>query len=326
MRIPEHLRRQRLGRVRRRITPRPMSETPTAADRPTTVRWERSPHDEFSAPIIARLPYAELKLEHPALEPTGYGESFFPDAVPYASGDAHRVFYWRSALRGGAGDIGSPATWEGICATPATLAVLPTSESTAFDLVSSRGTATAVTVDATVAGESTTALLESYAAPTVRVLERSESGLRLVAEGTEYAVRTGTRRRISLAERTVERADGGDGPTTTTPELVVRVPGERELHHPALGADYRLFPSFGVALETVPSPLPVPTTNGELDHAALAESLSLDLSARPYPERVLWQAIATTAFDPHARSEAVPRLCQFPTGHIGLSVDRDIGG
>ncbi|RZH66842.1 hypothetical protein [Natrinema altunense] len=302
-----------------------MSETPTAADRPTTVQWKRLPHGEFPAPIIARLPYAELKLEHPDLEPTGYGESFFPDAVPYASGDAHRIFYWRSVLRGKAGDVGSPATWEGICATPTTLEIVPTSESNAFDLVSSRETATAVTVDATVAGESTTALLESYTAPTVRVLELTGSRLRLVADGTEYTVRTGTRRRISLPERMVERADGGGGSTTTTPELVVRVPGERELHHPALGADYRLFPSFGMNLETVPNPLPVPTTNDELDHEALAESLSLDLSARPYPERVLWQAIATTAFDLHARPESVPRLCQFPTGHVGLSVDRDAG-
>ncbi|WP_226479506.1 hypothetical protein [Natrinema amylolyticum] len=302
-----------------------MGETPTSADRTTAVRWERSPHDEFPAPIVARLPYAELKLEHPDLEPTGYGESFFPDAVPYACDGAHRVFYWRPALRGAGAETGPPAAWEGVCATPQALLAITATGSNAFDLVSRRDDATAVTVDATVAGESTTALLESYAAPDVRVRDLSESRLRLVAEGTEYAVRAGTRRRISLAERTLERIDGAgdgdgdEGPTTATPELVVRFPGQRELHHPALGADYRLFPSFGLDLEAVPNPLPVPTTNGELDHDALAESLELELSGRPYPERVLWQAFAYTAFDPHARADPAPRLCQFPTGHLGLS-------
>lgn len=70
-------------------------------------------------------------------------------------------------------------------------------------------------------------------------------------------------------------------------------------------------------------PLAVPTANGELDHEALAASLGVDLSARPYPERVLWQAFAYTAFDPHA--DSVPELWQFPTGHLALSGDQ-IGG
>lgn len=34
------------------------------------------------------------------------------------------------------------------------------------------------------------------------------------------------------------------------------------------------------------------------------------------PERVLWQALAYTAFDPHAPT--VPRLTQFPDGSLGL--------
>jgi hypothetical protein len=107
-----------------------------------------------------------------------------------------------------------------------------------------------------------------------------------------------------LSNRDLEPIDTDDGPTTVTPELVVRYPGRQELHHPAPGADYRLFPSFGLDLAELPNPLPVPTTAGELDHEALGQSLGVDLSNRPYPERVLWQALAYTAFDPHGERGA----------------------
>jgi hypothetical protein len=58
----------------------------------------------------------------------------------------------------------------------------------------------------------------------------------------------------------------------------------------------------------------VPTTAGELDDAALATAVGVELSARPYPERALWQAFAYTAFDPHA--DAAPALAQLPDGRI----------
>ncbi|MFC6729124.1 hypothetical protein ACFQDG_10775, partial [Natronoarchaeum mannanilyticum] len=112
------------------------------------------------------------------------------------------------------------------------------------------------------------------------------------------------------------RPDADGGHVSVTPELAVRFPGERELHHPASGGGYRLFPSFGLELAAVPSPVPSPTANGELDHATLAASLGVDLSGRPYPERVLWQAFAYEAFDPHA--DAARRLAQFPDGHVAL--------
>lgn len=117
----------------------------------------------------------------------------------------------------------------------------------------------------------------------------------------------------------MEPSDSADGATTVTPELVVRYPGSRELHHPAPGADYRLFPSFGLELDDLPDPVPVPTTAGELDDAALATALGVDLSERPYPERVLWQAFAYTAFDPH--SETTPELAQLEDGHLVVRID-----
>ncbi|PCR90955.1 hypothetical protein [Natrinema ejinorense] len=290
-----------------------MSEPMAAVDRTTERRWNRSSHAAYPEPIVERSPYVELALEHRDLEATEYGESFFPDAVPYTCAGTHRVFYWRPSLPAAASE---PAAWDGTCATTDSLSTVTATDPNGIDLVSRRRGATAVTVDATIAGESTSTLLESYAVPDVRVRALAESRLRLGVEGTTFVVPAGTRRRVSLAEQTVARVDGGGEPATTTPELVVRFPGDRELHHPALGADYRLFPSFGLDLESVPNPLSVPTVNGELDHEALAESLAVDLTARPYPERVLWQAFAYTAFDPHADTD--PRLCQFPTGHIAL--------
>lgn len=288
----------------------PVSDT----DRPTEIRWERASGADRSAPIVERRPSVELALEHPDLEPTAYGESFFPDAVPYACEGTHRVFYWRPTLEPGSGE---PSEWIGVCATPVSLSPITARGSTDFDLVSRRDETTAVIVDGTIAGDSTRALVESYAVPDVRIRALSDSRLELLVEGSAVVVPAGTRRHVPLAERTVNRVDGEDGPTETTPELRVRFPGKRELHHPALGANYRLFPSFGLDLEAVPSPLAVPTANGELDHEALAESLGVDLSDRPYPERVLWQAFAYTAFDPHA--DSVPVLWQFPTGHLALS-------
>lgn len=288
-----------------------------SADAGTTEReWVRSSSADWADPLSGRVPYVELKLEHPGLDPTGYGESFFPDAVPYALDGAHRVFYWRPTLDAA---TDGPASAAGFCATTDTLLTVTDGDPDALDLVSRRDGGTAVVVDGTVGGESTTALLARYSAPTVRIRELSASRLALLADGEEYAVSAGTRRRVPLSERTADRADGDGDAVSVTPELVVRFPGERELHHPAPGAGYRLFPSFGLDLDAVPNPLPIPTANGEVDHAALATSLGVDLSARPYPERVLWQALAYTAFDPHAPT--VPRLTQFPDGSLGLESD-----
>lgn len=140
--------------------------------------------------------------------------------------------------------------------------------------------------------------------------------MELSVAGSEYSIVTGKRRRIRLSEQRVEPAGRDEGRTTATPELVVRYPGRRELHHPAPGAAYRLFPSFGLDLDAVPNPVSVPTAAGELNDVALADELGVDLSRRPYPERVLWRAFAFTTFDPHGDT---PReLTQLETGHIVL--------
>lgn len=290
---------------------RPPMSDPTAADGETVpVEWRRAPSDELAPPLVERVPYVELALEHPDLEPTRYGESFFPDAVPYEYDDTHRVFYWRPAL----GSATRRENRAGICATTDDLAVVPAFGECAPELTRSRDGATEVVVDGTIAGDSTRALLDAYSSPNVRIRALSSERLELAAGGDEFAISAGARRRVALAERTVDRPDAD--PVSVTPELAVRFPGERELHHPSPGGEYRLFPSFGLDLDAVPSPVPVPTANGELDHAALAASLGVDLSDRPYPERVLWQAFAYEAFDPYA--DVSPRIAQFPDGHVAL--------
>lgn len=293
-----------------------MSDTGSTDGRTTEIEWVRLAHANVPDPIVRRIPYVELKLEHPGLDSTRFGESFFPDAVPYVLDDEHRVFYWRPTLPTETSD---PSLWEGVCATTDALSIVTAAESHSLDFVTQQADATEVVVDGTIAGDSTTALVGSYVDPDVRIRELSESRLELQVDGTTYVVPPETRRRISLSEQTVERVDGDGESASVTPELVIRFPGERELHHPACGSEYQLFPSFGLELDSVPSPLPVPTTNGELDYATLATSLDIDLSARPYPERVLWQAFAYTAFDPHA--DTVPHLSQFPTGHLALLTD-----
>lgn len=70
----------------------------------------------------------------------------------------------------------------------------------------------------------------------------------------------------------------GEGTTPVEPELVVRFPGRRELHHPALGARQRLFLSFGLAYEELPERQSVPTRAGEFNDDALAATLDIDLS------------------------------------------------
>lgn len=290
-----------------------MSDSVSAAET-TDVEWEYVSHADLPEPIVRRVPYVELKLEHPDLDPSRYGESFFPDAVPYASGDDHRVFYWRPTLGAATSD---PSAWAGVCATTDSLSAVTRDESHAPVLVSRQGEereATEIVVEGTIAGDSTTTRVESYAVPDVEIRDLSGPRVELLADEEPHVVSAGERRRASLSERTVELPDRDGGPRSVGPQLVVRFPGERELHHPALGAEYRLFPSFGLELDALPASVAVPRTNGELDYAALAESLGVELSARPYPERVLWQAFAYTAFDPHA--DAVPRLSQFPTGHL----------
>ncbi|MFB6152629.1 MAG: hypothetical protein ABEJ27_00105 [Halodesulfurarchaeum sp.] len=286
-----------------------MDTDETVADPPSTVDWRHLSPDEITAPIVQSVPYLELKLEHPGLEPSGHSEQFFPDAVPYRLDATPRVFYWRSALSPSADD---PGAWELACATTHDLVGL-TPPTDGPSLVTEGANGWILVVDGTIAGDATTSHVAAYSNPTLTVEAVSDTTIALTVNGTETSVSIGERRRIRLAGQSVEPVPDGGASTTVTPELVARFPGRRELHHPARGASYRLFPSFDLTLEDLPNPLAVPTTAGELDDAALATNVGVDLSQRPYPERILWQAFTYTAFDPHAG--ATSGLTQLDTGH-----------
>lgn len=270
--------------------------------------WRRAADRTAEPPLVKSLPYLELALEHPSLEPVQFGDAFFPDAVPYQLGDEFRVFYWQSIFRDAGPLDGTP--WDGVCATPDRLLAI-TGETT-IPLTSKSQSRTEVVVDGTVAGDSTRTVVSDYRKPDIEVSHLSETECRLRIDGAEHVVPVGKRTRFTLDEQTVETPT--DGTTTCTPELRVRFAGVRTLHHPALESHYLLFPSFGLSLDDVPNPLPVPISNDELDYERLADGVDIDLDDRPYPERVLWQAFAYTAFDPHR--DAVATVQQLDTGHF----------
>jgi len=285
----------------------------TPDDAVPTVEWRQLSADTISPPISRRIPYLELKLEHPDFEPGGHGNRFFPDAIPYELDDNPRVFYWRPAL---VPSTSEPKAWKLVCATTHELIGFDTLPVDGPSLVTEGASGTTVVVNGTIAGDATTSHVASYTVPEFSVDSQSNSKIELTVNGTKHSVTVGERCRIRLAEQCVQPVAGDSESTTVTPELVVRYPGQRELHHPALGATYRLFPSFGLDLDEIPNPLPLPTTADELDDAILATKLGIDLSQRPYPERVLWQAFAYTAFDLH--TDATTELTQLETGHIVL--------
>lgn len=292
-----------------------MDADPTA-ENGAVVEWRRIAPDTVSPPVVERVPYLELKLEHPDLEPTGYADQFYPDGVPYELGGTERTFYWRRAL---SPSSAHPTDWRLACATTHELAGIDSLPAPAPALTTEDGANVAVVVGGTVAGDATTAHLQSYAPPTVSIGGVSDSAVELNVDETTQHVSAGDRRRLPLADQSVDPAGSDTTRTTVTPELVVRYPGTREVHHPAPGASHRLFPCFGLDLCEVPNPLAVPTTAGELDDSALATALGVDMTERPYTERVLWQAFVYTAFDPHAKG--TPELAQQETGHIVLRTD-----
>lgn len=285
------------------------------------VEWRQLSPGELPSPIARRLPYLELKLEHPELEPSGLGDRVFPDAVPYELDGTRRVFYWRPSV---AAPTEAPSNWELACATTHELRGISSFPGDAPRLVTRGDGRTVLAVDGTIGGETTTTVVSTYSVPDVSVEGCSDSAVELTIDGAEYRIAVGERRQIALEERHVELVTEDDGPTSVTPEIGVRFPGRRELHHPAPGATYRLFPSFGIDVDQLPNPLPIPTAAGELDDTALAEELGVDLSRRPYPERVLWQAFAHTAFGRHTGVE--PELTQSPTGHIVVRTEESRTG
>lgn len=277
----------------------------------TSVTWDAVSTTEFESPLVWTGPYVECKLEHRGLEPTCFGEQFFPDSVPYRTDSESRVFYWRSRLP----DVTTATdTWTGLCAT--THELLPVTHDNGYEptLFQTCESGSELVVDGAIVGDAKTALVSEYTAPEIELRHVTTDCAEFVIDGEVTLVPVGEREKISLSERTVETEYGTW--VTTTPELVVRFPGERTIYHPAPGSEYHLLPSFGLDLDDIPNPLEVPTEWGELDHETLATDLGIDITSRPYPERVLWQAFAFTAFEPNASGTV--ELTQFPSGELAV--------
>ncbi|MFB6072598.1 MAG: hypothetical protein ABEJ88_06480 [Halobacterium sp.] len=272
------------------------------------VEVARVPSGNHSDPVRRTLPYVEASVEYPGLDADRFGGGFFPVAVPYEGGGERRVFFWRSVLPATA-----PASddWTFVAASP--YGVSPaTGDATGVDVTGDGGRA--VVVEGTVGGDSTEAVLEEPVDHDVTVGDTRDSAVVARTRGGDYVVDAGERRRIALPERTVSV---GDESVAVEPELVVRYPSTRTFYHPAPDASYDLFPSFGVSLSDVPERVAV-EPGAEVDDAAVADAFGVDLDARPYAERVLWQAFAHTAFgDP----DPSPTLTQFSNGLLGLWTD-----
>lgn len=280
----------------------------------TPVAWKRRAQTDVPQPVVREVPYVEFKLEHPELEPTGQLERSYPDGVPYGQDPDERVFFWRPVLDPGGPD---PADWDGAVATTHGLEGIEKVPASVPPLVDENESEVTGVVDGTIVGDSHIVQLHGYEPPSVRVAHVSNAELSISINGTAHSITNGSRRRLPLADQDVRYADDGTS-TRTSPVLVVRYPGTRTLHHPAIGTSDQLFPSFGLDLETVPNPVPVPIHNGELNHVELAAELDVTRSNRPYAERVLWQAFAFTAFDPHR--EETPALGQTSDGHLVVGV------
>lgn len=207
-----------------------------------------------------------------------------------------------------------PETWTGLCATTHELVPVVHGAFRTPTLFQTCDTGHEVVVDGTIVGDSKTALVSKYSGPDIELRHVTEDCVEFTVEGEPVLVPTGERKRIELSERAMETQYGTS--ILTNPELVVRYPGTWTTYHPAPGGEYHLFPSFDVSLDDVPRPLRVPTTWGELDHEALAGALGLDSTRRPYPERILWQAFASTAFEPTGVRST--ELTQFPSGLIAV--------
>jgi hypothetical protein len=288
-----------------------MSNEQVASGASAVVTWQEAPEAAFEPPLSWTGPYVECKLEHPALEPTCLGDQFFPDSVPYQSEREDRVFYWRNRLPE---VVSAREGWTGLCATTHALAPLVHESSHEPTLLQSVGDESEVVVDGTIVGDSKTALVSTYSPPEIQIRHVTADALEITVAGETTLLPAGSRERVPLPAQTVETEHGTAVPTT--PELVVRFPGERTIYHPAPGGEYCLFPSFGFDLDDLPRQVQVPTRMGELDHDALAAEFGIDATARPYPERILWQAFAYTAFDPNATGR--PTLTQFDAGQIGV--------
>lgn len=285
--------------------------SPRDADSPV-VSWEYESPRSVPSPLAFDAPYVEIKLEHTDIEATRFSESFFPSAVPYELDGEHRVYCWRRVLEHPERD---PKEWDAICATTHEITGATNDDRIDPRLWTAGDDEIEVVVNGTIAGNSTTVGLQNYEVPTVTLVIQSDT-IDCRVDGTTLDVERGSRITHRLPSQEVSVSDTDDEIRMIAPTLQVRFPGTRTLYHPALDGEYALFPSFGLDLDTLPESIAVPTTNGELAYGELATNLGVDLSDRPYPERVLWQAFAYSAFDP--RRSQPPRLTQFPNDQIAV--------
>lgn len=279
------------------------------AETTAAVEWARAT-DQPPDPVVAAAPYLELALEHPQLDATHADGQFFPDAVPYRTGDQARVFYWRSVLAEDAAGSGAPsAFW----ATTHELRALGagTGGLAGPRLLARDGDVHEVVVDGTVAGDSTTARVRGYSPPGVTIHSLDADSATVAAGDETVTLAAGETTTVALSSQSVRPADASES-VVVAPVLRIRFPGVRTVYHPPPGSECAVFPSFGLDLAGLPDPVSVPTEHGELDHGALADALGADLDDRPYAERTLWQAFAYAAFDPHR--DDPPRLRQTDAG------------
>lgn len=278
----------------------------TESSRGDSVDWQRATVDDRREPVRRAIPYVEAVLEYRDLEPTRYGGAFFPSAVPYSLGSEDRVFYWQQVL-----DATTPPSdgWTAICATPH--GVQPTTTCGPVDPRLTSDDGETVLVEGTVGGDATEAELADPVAHAVSIERIDDDAAVVSASGDHHRVQRGQRAELWLDATTVRLADGTE--TTTTPVLTVRYPGDRAFYHPAVDATYRLFPSFGLDLADVPRSLDV-SPGANVDPETVAGAFDVDLSERPYAERVLWQAFVHTAFV----GNAPPTLAQFDDGLLAV--------
>lgn len=281
-----------------------------------SVTWNHS-RQEQSPPIIQDVPYAEMKLEHDHLEEARMGSRFFPAAIPYRLGREHRVFFWRPFLPDSHPNLSS---WDGVCATTHELLPIDNQAGVRPRLWTQQHGIHELVVDGTVAGDLSTVALRDYQPPNVSIKSITASQIELDAGGTAIHVQRGSQQSVALPTQSVCPHSTENDVTDVEPRLDVRYPGERTIYHPNSDTNYAVFPSFDLDIRDIPNPVHVPVVNGELDHVTLASRIGVDLSKRPYPERVLWEAFAYQAFDPNR--DGVPRLAQCPSGLILLENPR----
>lgn len=289
-------------------------DTVTEADGTQQVDWRYASPATFQSPLRWRGPYVECKLEHPQLEATCLRDRFFPDSVPYQDGES-RLFCWRRQL---CPPFPPAETWTGLCGTTHGLAPLTHDAVGEPTLHQSCADGAELVVDGTVVGESTTALVSGYSGPAIQIRHVTPDCVELTVEGTDTLVPAGTSERTVLARQTVETMGGTS--VRVTPEFVVRFHGMRTVFHPAPTAEYTLFPSFGLDIDGLARRITVPTDRGTLHHDKLATEFGIDVQSLAYPERILWRAFASSAFDP--QSPGTAELTQFDDGTIAGRKER----